>query len=152
MARATSLNVELVVDGKYIFPLELGEVGEGEESRIDVADGGRKYKVRDQIFDIGEVPVTILLTRDKYEYLIMQDWCISGAVKDVAVNYRDSARNIRFQYMMYNCECAMGKKNAFNRNSKEVDTKKYTLLPTDIEDTSTIIPDAYVQPAGAGPL
>jgi hypothetical protein len=28
----------------------------------------------------------------------------------------------------------MGKKNAFNRNSKEVDTKKYVLLPEFVEE------------------
>ena len=134
MARASSLNAEIVIDGKTIYPLEVSEIGEGEEGRIDVADGSRKYKVRDQIFDIGEVAVTILFTKDRYEYEIMQDWCISGAVKDIYVIYRDSAKNARLTYLLTNCECAMGKKNAFNRNSKEVDTKKYTLLPEFIEE------------------
>lgn len=134
MARATSLNAEIVIDGKTIYPLEISEIGEGEEGRIDVADGSRKYKVRDQIFDIGEVAVTILFTKDRYEYEIMQDWCISGAVKDVYVIYRDSAKNARLTYLLTNCELAMGKFHAFNRNSKEVDTKKYTMLPEFIEE------------------
>ena len=134
MARATSYNAEIVIDGQTIYPLEISELGEGEEGRIDVADGSRKYKVRDQIFDIGEVAVTILLTKDRYEYEIMQDWCIIGDVKDVYVIYRNSAQEARLTYLLTNCELAMGKKNAFNRNSKEVDTKKYTLLPEFIEE------------------
>ena len=134
MARATSLNAEIVIDGKTIYPLEISDIGEGEEGRIDVADGSRKYKVRDQIFDIGEVAVTILFTKDRYEYEIMQDWCMSGVVKDIYVIYRDSAKNARLTYLLTNTECAMGKKNAFNRNSKEVDTKKYTMLPEFIEE------------------
>jgi hypothetical protein len=151
MARATSLNAEIVIDGvtEPIYPLEISEVGEGEEGRLDVADGGRKYKVRDQIFDIGEVAVTILFTRDRSEYDVMQEWCISGAVRDAYINYRDSAGNIRLQYALYNCECAMGKFHGFNRNSKEVDTKKYVLLPTEIEDitAAAVAPDVYVRPA-----
>lgn len=134
MARASSLNAEIVIDGKTIYPLEISEIGEGEEGRIDVADGSRKYKVRDQIFDIGEVAVTILFTKDRYEYEIMQDWCMSGSVKDIYVIYRDSAKNARLTYLLTNTECAMGRKNAFNRNSKEVDTKKYTMLPEFIEE------------------
>ena len=134
MARASSLNVEIVIDGKVIYPLEVSEIGEGEEGRIKVADGSRAYQVRDQIFDIGEVAVTILFTKDRYEYEIMQDWCMSGAVKDIYVIYRDSAKNARLTYLLTNTECAMGKKNAFNRNSKEVDTKKYTMLPEFIEE------------------
>ena len=147
MARASSLNVEVVVNGYTIYPLELGEVGEGEEGRIDVADGGRKYKVRDQIFDIGEIPITILLTNTGLaiasdgtqasaglsEYSEMQAWCTSGAVYDVFVIFRDSAQTAVLTYQFSNTQCAMGKKNAFNRNSKEVDTKQYTLLPEFIE-------------------
>lgn len=134
MARATSYNVEVVFDGHTIYPLELGELGEGEEGRIKVADGSRAYQVRDQIFDIGEIPITILITKDRYEYELMQDFCISGAVKDVYVIFRNSAGEARLTYLLTNTECAMGKKNAFNRNSKEVDTKKYTLLPEFVEE------------------
>lgn len=151
MARATSLNAEIVIAGnpEPIYPLEISEVGEGEEGRLDVADGGRKYKVRDQIFDIGEVAVTILFTRDRREYDVMQEWCLSGAVRDCYINYRDSSGNIRLQYALYNCDCAMGKFHGFNRNSKEVDTKKYVLLPTEIEDitAAAVAPDPYVRPA-----
>lgn len=134
MARASSLNAEILIDGQTIHPLEISEIGEGEEGRIGVADGSQKYKVRDQIFDVGEVGITILFTKDRYEYEILQDWCMSGAVKDVYVVYRDSAKNARLTYLLSNCECAMGKKNAFNRNSKEVDTKAYALLPEFIEE------------------
>jgi hypothetical protein len=63
MGRANSWNVELHIGQNIIHPLEVGEMGEGEEGRIKVADGSRAYQVRDQIFDIGEIPITILLKK-----------------------------------------------------------------------------------------
>lgn len=160
MARASSWNVEIILgsNGYTIYPAEIGEIGEGEEGRIKVADGDRAYQVRDQIFDIGEVPFTILLTDTGLqiapvarsvqssvgisEYSIVQEWCTSGRVEEaVYVIYRDSARVNKLQYTLTNVQCAMGKKNAFNRNGKEVDTHKYVMLPELIEDTT---------PAGSG--
>jgi len=134
MARAQSLNVWIEIDGKKIYPLEVGEFSEGEEGRIKVADGERKYGVRDQIFDIGEVELTILLTKDRYEYEICQDWCQSGAIKDIYVVYYNSAKTPVLTYLFTNTSLAMGKKNAFNRDSKEVDKKKYVLLPEFIQE------------------
>jgi hypothetical protein len=135
MARAYSLNWELQIDGQIIHPLEIGEFGEGEEGRIKVADGSRKYSVRDQIFDIGEIPVTILMTRDRYEYDIMQAWSTSGVVKEtVILRGRDGQRNAMITYILSDVELAMGQHNAFNRDSKEVDKKKYVMLPFLVEE------------------
>jgi hypothetical protein len=134
MARANSWNVEVEIDGQTIHPLELGELGEGEEGRIKVADGSRAYQVRDQIFDIGEIMMKILVTSDRYEYDICQAWCTSGQSKNVYVIFRDSAKAARLTYLLTNTQLAMGKKNAFNRNSKEVDTKTYTMLPEYVEE------------------
>jgi hypothetical protein len=135
MARAYSLNWELEIDGQIIHPLEIGEFGEGEEGRIKVADGSRKYSVRDQIFDIGEIPVTILMTRDRYEYDIMQAWSTSGVVKEtVILRGRDGQRNAMITYILSDVELAMGQHNAFNRDSKEVDKKKYVMLPFLVEE------------------
>lgn len=135
MARALSLNWEYEVDGHIIHPLEIGEFGEGEEGRIKVADGSRKYSVRDQIFDIGEIPITILVTRDRYEYDIMQEWSTSGDIKDtVILRGRDGRGVALYTYILSEVDCAMGQHNAFNRDSKEVDKKKYTLLPTFVEE------------------
>lgn len=160
MARASSWNAEIILGSNNytIYPSEVGEIGEGSEGRIKVADGDRAYQVRDQIFDIGEIEVTILMTDNglqigttagsvqsatgQSEYNIMQDWCTSGRVEEVVyVIYRDSARVNKLQYTLTNVQCAMGKKNAFNRNGKEVDTHKYVMLPELIEDTT---------PAGSG--
>lgn len=135
MARATSYNYEIqLADGSVIHPLMIGEFSEGEEGRIDVADGSRKYKVRDQIFDIGEVEITILLTNDRYEYDLMQEWCLAGTIQDIYVIGRNAAGEAAITWLFTNCDTAMGKKNEFDRNSKAVDTKKYFLLPEYIEE------------------
>ena len=134
MARRNSWNVEVVIDKQAIHPLELGEIGEGAEGMIKVADCSRAYQVRDQIFDIGEVPLKILVTKDRYEYDICQNWCISGEAKNVYVIFRDSAKVAQLTYLLTNTQLAMGKKNAFNRNSKEFDTKQNNMLPEYIEE------------------
>jgi hypothetical protein len=64
----------------------------------------------------------------------MQDWCTSGRIQDVYLVFRDSAKVAQLTYRLQNCELAMGKKNAFNRNSKEVDTKKYVMLPDYVDE------------------
>lgn len=155
MARASSWNAEIHIGSNsyVVYPLEIGEIGEGEEGRIKVADGDRAYQVRDQIFDIGEIPVTILMTdagltianssgsvqsiTGASEYSVMQSWCKNGTVEQyVYVIFRDSARKCKLQYTLTNVQLAMGKKNSFNRNGKEVDTHKYVMLPELIEDTT----------------
>jgi len=159
MSRAVSLNYEIQLPegpAYWIYPTSLGEFSEGEEGRIDVADGDRKYKIRDQIYAIDEIPFTILLRKDRREYNILQAWC--KAVGDLAIKDpvyivgrgagRDgmspaddnlttsSGREIVIKFELSNCECAMGKKSAFDRQSKTFDTMTYYLVPTDIEDVT----------------
>lgn len=134
MARAVSWNWELHIDNNIIHPLEIGEFGEGEEGRIKVADGSRKYSIRDQIFDIGEIEVTILITKDRYEYDLMQNWSLSGETRTVFLVARNSAREATMTYRLCNTDLAMGRHNAFNRNSKEADTKKYWMIPEYVEE------------------
>jgi hypothetical protein len=145
MARGTSWNFELEVpgpNGGVVYPAEIGEWGAGEEGRIEVADGDRKYKIRDQIFNIDEIPITIYVRKDYdqpgSEYQIMENWCNSGLAKDVVLKARgagrDPNRSLELQAICYNCELAMGKHSAFNRGSKTVDTKHYFMIPEFVEE------------------
>lgn len=133
-ARAVSWNWELVIDDNIINVLEISEFGEGEEGRIKVADGDRAYMIRDQIFDIGEIKIKILITKDRYEYDIMQDWCLSRETKDVFLVARDGAKVAQMTYLCSATDLAMGKHNAFNRKSKEEDTKEYIMIPYYVEE------------------
>lgn len=143
MSRATSYNWEIVVNGNTIHPLEISEFSEGEEGRIETADGGgmgmgpgisRKYKVKDQVFNIGEIEITILIQRQRAYYEILQAWVLTGGIYDVFLIARDSAGGDQMTFLLTNCECAMGKKNAFSRTGKAVDTKKYYLIPEFVEE------------------
>lgn len=160
MSRALSMNFEIQIEpgnpATYIYPSSIGEFSEGEEGRIDVADGDRKYKIRDQIYDMGEVPFTILLRKDRREYNLLQNWAKAvgdeavkasvyivgrGAGKDDMSPADDglntgSNREEVFVFELSNCECAIGKKSAFDRQSKTFDSKNYVLIPTEIEDIS----------------
>ena len=133
MARATSYNYEIEVNGQTIQPLKIGGFSEGEEGRIEVADGSRKYRVRNQIFDIGEIEVEILMTKRLGDYNIMQDWCLNGRTQNCSIIGRDAAGVRAVEWLLTDCEVAMGKKNDFDRNSKAIDTKKYFLLPLYID-------------------
>ena len=145
MARATSWNLEIEVSGNgggTVYPAEIGNYSEGEEGRLDVADGDVAYKIRDQIFKIDEIPVTIYVRKDYAqpgsEYQIMQNWCSSGDARDVVIKCRgagrDPNRSLELQVILYNCELAMGKHSAFNRNSKTPDTKQYFMIPELVEE------------------
>lgn len=134
MARAVSWNWELQIDDDVIHPLEIGEFGEGEEGRIEVADGDRKYKIRDQIFNIDEIMVKILIKKDRYYYDVMQNWCIGGSTKNVFLVARDSAHVAQMTFLLSNTDCAMGKHNGVNRQSKEADTKTYYVIPDYVEE------------------
>jgi hypothetical protein len=148
MARALSLNwdVQLGADpSSWIFPTSIGEFGEGEEGRIDVADGDIRYKIKDEIFDVGEIPITILLKKDRRELELMEAWATAqgvDAIRDVYLVGRGAGRNnedgtgreIVFTYLLRQCECARGKKNAFDRQGKTFDTKSYILIPADVEE------------------
>jgi len=134
MGRATSYNWEIEIDGKTIHPLSIGEFGEGEEGRVETADGNRKYKVRDQIFNIDEIEVVILITDDRNYYDIMQEWCLKGDIKDIYIIGRNAAGEAAMTFLCSNCDCAMGKKSPFDRKSKSEDTKKYMILPEYVEE------------------
>ena len=143
MSRATSYNWEIEVNGNTIHPLEMSEFSEGEEGRIETADGGgmgmgpgisRKYKVKDQVFNIGEIEVTILIQRHRAYYEVLQAWVVTGGIYDVFLIGRNSAGVAQMTFLLTNCECAMGKKNAFSRKSKTEDTKKYYLIPEFVEE------------------
>ena len=160
MSRITSYNLALLFDdGFLIHPKTIGEFGEGEEGRIDVADGSRKYKVRDQIFDIGEIELEIYIAEDSFaastykkdgedadgnvivsppwtEYTYFQDWVANGGSKDLSIVALDVSGKIKREWRCTGCELAMGKKNAFDRGSKSEDTKKYFLLPSNVYDAT----------------
>ena len=161
MSRVTSYNLALLFDdGFLIHPKTIGEFGEGEEGRIDVADGSRKYKVRDQIFDIGEIELEIYIAAafpgssygtevttnadgeeittnlTKSEYAYMQAWVVDGGERDVSIVALGVAGGVEREWMCTGCELAMGKKNAFDRGSKSEDTKKYFLLPSNVYDAT----------------
>ena len=135
MARANSWNIEFdLPNGATIKPLRFGEFSEGAEGRIEVADGERKYKVRDQIYSIDEVEVAILIKRDKVDYNAMQDFVKGGVAGDVFVRFVDAEGATQLTFMFKNCDCTFGKKNAFDRGSKASDSKTYFLIPEDIEE------------------
>lgn len=146
MGRAVSWNWELHFDDQHsniIRPTSLGEFGEGEEGRIEVADGDRKYKIRDQIYAIDEIEITILVKSDRIEYDLMQAWCTSGETKNVWLVAKGAGRDVDsggsgreevMRFLLGNCQCAMGKKNAFDRQAKTFDTKKYFLIPETVEE------------------
>lgn len=136
MSRALSLNWELDIDGNTIEPLSLGEIGEGDEGRVETADGGVKYKVRDQIFVVDEIELMILIKKDKRDYNILQEVCKSGITRDIYAIGRDASGESIITYALVNCDVAMGKKSAFDRASKTVDTKKYYLIPEYVEEIS----------------
>jgi len=156
MSRGVSWNYEVHLGStpaEWVYPTSIGEFSEGEEGRIDVADGDRKYKIRDQIYMVDEIQIVILLRKDRREYNLMQDWCRAtgpDAVKEsVLIVAKGAGRDAQspvegatvgdgreetMVWALYNCECAMGKKSAFDRQSKTFDTMTYFLIPTDIEE------------------
>jgi hypothetical protein len=136
MARAQSYNWEIEIGGSPIYPLSISEFSEGEEGRIEVADGSRKYKIRDNIFTVDEVEVKILLKNDRIEYDVLQEFVKSGKAKDVFITGRDATGTGRFTYLFSNCECTYGKKSGFDRKGKAEETKSYFLIPEDIVEVS----------------
>lgn len=150
MGRAVSWNWEVQLSDNpadWIYPSSLGEMGEGEEGRIDVADGDRKYKIRDQIYAVDEVQVTILMRTDRREYNLLRDWSRSGATKAAvyvvakgagkdapASGGTGAGREEMMIFVLKQCQCAMGKKSAFDRQSKAFDTMTFFLIPEDIEE------------------
>ncbi len=132
MARAQSYNWEMEVEGSTVYPLSIGDFSEGEEGRIEVADGNRTYKIRDQVFSVDEVEVKILVKNDRIEYDLMQNFVKSGKPRDVFIIGRDAVGTTRMTYLFSNCECTFGKKSGFDRKSKAEETRSYFLIPEDI--------------------
>lgn len=150
MARAVSWNWELQFGGtqggsvtNVVYPTSLGEFSEGEEGRIDVADGDRKYKIRDQIYSIDEIEIAVLIKNDRREYDALWNWANSGTTQDAWLvakgagrdqNSGGGGREERMVFLLTNCQCAMGKKSAFDRQSKTFETRKFFLIPEDIQE------------------
>jgi len=144
MARMVSWNYHLEIDeGVTIQPKTLSEFGEGDEGRVEAADGTRKYKVRDNIWDIGEIEVEIYLRDDwsspESEFMRMEQWCNNNQIKDIYIIGTDitGGDNEKIVWHCAECELAKGKKNAFDRNGKEVDCVKYYILPQYVELVGT---------------
>lgn len=136
MAKAQSWNVEIDIGNYVLHPVKLGEFSEGDEGLIEVADGSRKYKIRDQIFAIGEVPFDILIKSDKKDYDACQNFVKSGRARDVFVTFRDAAGVKQLVFLFSQCDLTFGKKNAFDRKSKSEDMKTYNLVPSDIVEVT----------------
>jgi len=137
-ARAQSWNAELKIDSDTIFPQSVGEMSEGgEEGRLDVVDGDRKYKIGDQIFDIGEIPISILVKNktERREFDTLNNFS-KGKPRDVYLIYRDSQGTPQLTYLLSNCGCQKGKKNAFDRKSKAEDSHTFVLTPEDVKEIS----------------
>jgi len=137
-ARATSWNAELKIDSETIYPQDVAETSEGgEEERIEVADGDRKYKIGSQIFMIDEIPVTVLMKNknERREYDVLKEFS-KGKPRDVFLIYRDSQGTPQLTYLLANCGCQRGKKNAFSRKSKSEDTHTFILTPEDVKEIS----------------
>ena len=147
--RAVSWNWELQFGGGQgkssvvVYPTSLGEFSEGEEGRIDVADGDRKYKIRDQIYAIDEIEITVLIKNDRYEYDALWGWANSGGTQDAWLVAKGAGRDVdsgvggreeRMVFLLSQCQCAMGKKSAFDRQSKTFETRKFFLIPEDVQE------------------
>jgi hypothetical protein len=162
--RAVSWNWELHMGSTpdlWIYPSTVGEFSEGEEGRLSVADGDRKYKIRDQIYEVDEIPISILLRKDRREYNLLKTWAKAtgdDAVRDVWLVAKGAGRDAQspsgvgavgagreetMRFILYNCECAMGKKNAFDRQAKTFDTMMFYLISTDIEEDEGSIGQIY---------
>lgn len=130
--RATSYNVEIQVGNDTVHPMTFGEFSEGDEGRIEVSDGDVKYKIRDQIFAIEEVEIGIYIADDKKDYNVMQAFVKERKPKDIFIVFRDGQGVAQLTFLFGACDCAFGKKNAFDRNSKSADTKMYYLAPKSV--------------------
>ena len=134
MTRVISTNDKLQIDGKDFFPIAIAEYSpQGEEERIDVADGDLKYKIRSGIRMIEEIEVTFNVHRTENEELELMDGFVDNKdVKDVSIICEDAAGNVIENYLLEDCEFVRSKKSAFDRKAKTENTRKYFLLPRDI--------------------
>lgn len=158
MSRIQSWNWHLEIGvGSQVHPVSLGEFGEGDEGRIEVADGSRKYRIRDNIWDIGEIECILYLRDDSLqpnsEYLRMEALCNNNVATDIYIVATDitGLSNEKMVWLCKQCEVTKGKKNAFDRNSKAADTVKYFILPQEVvrmSAGSSSYPNPVVAPSG----
>ncbi|TGN20786.1 hypothetical protein [Leptospira idonii] len=136
-ARAQSWNAELKIDADTVYVQNISEVSEGEEGRIDVVDGDRKYKIGDQIFDVGEITATVLMKNktERRDYDLLNEFA-KGKPKDVFLTFRDSQGVPQLTYLLSNCGCHRGKKNAYDRKSKAEDTHTFILTPEAVKEVA----------------
>ena len=138
-ARAQSWNWELVIDGETVNIQTLGELSEGgEEGRIEVVDGSRKYRIGDQIFDIGEIATSVLIKNktERREFDILNNFAKSAKPRDVFAVGRDKEGNAQMTYLLSNCSLARAKKSAFDRKSKTEEIANFVLMPEDVEEVT----------------
>lgn len=138
VGRAQAWNWEIDLGGGSVIPvLKLGEFSEGgEEGRIDVVDGSKKYKIGDQIYQINEIEVTILIknSSERPEYDAMKLFSEQTKPRDIFVTARDGEGKAQMTFVFTNCRLAKGKKSAFDRESKKQETHTFFLLPDDINE------------------
>ncbi len=136
-ARAQSWNWELSFDGNVIPIQKLGELSEGgEEGRLEVVDGSRKYMIGDQIFGIGEIETSVLVKNknERREFDLMNDFAKSSRTRDVFAIGRDKQGFAQMTYLLSNCGLAKGKKSGFDRKSKTEEVHTFFLMPEDVEE------------------
>lgn len=137
-ARAQAWNWEVDLGGGQIIPVQkLGEFSEGgEEGRIEVVDGNKRYKIGDQIYMIDEIETSILVKNkgERFEYEAMKSFSESSIPRDVFAIARDGEGNPQMTYLFKNTRLARGKKSAFDRKSKTEELHTYFLLPEDIKE------------------
>lgn len=131
MSRAQSYNWEISIDDETtIYPKTIAEFSEGEEGRIEVVDGNRKYKISDQIGMVDEVEIDVLIKKDLAEVKALES--LQSGTRDIFVIGRDGAGNEALAYLFANCGVTKGKKSAFDRSSKAEETMKFFLTPESI--------------------
>lgn len=138
-ARAQSWNWELDLGGgEIVFIQTLGEISEGgQEGRIEVVDGSKKYRIGDQIYDIGEIETSVLIKNkiERRDYDLMNAFS-KARPKDIFAIGRDSQGVPQMTYLLSNCGCAKGTKGAFDRKSKAEETHKFVLMPEDVKEVT----------------
>lgn len=138
VGRAQAWNWELSIGAA--IPINVQKLGEfsagGEEGRIEVVDGSKKYKIGDQIYSVDEVETSILVKNkgERPEYDAMIEYAQSSKPRDIFAIARDGEGNVQMTYLFSNCRLAKGKKSAFDRKGKAEETHTFFLLPSDIDE------------------
>lgn len=133
MARATSYDWEIDIDGQIIYPNKIGELG-GEEGKIEVVDGESGYSIRDQVIKFSEISVEIDITDDRSQFDIMEKFVKDRRPRDVFIVGRDGNGTSKMTFLLEDCDCVSMNKSEFDRTSKTADIKTYELLPRKISN------------------